>query len=110
VQLEVLHIIAFGLEGIFSCVQSPARPVLEPVDDHVVGNSFFPGRYVPPEFLPSPRPRLAIQVAPGPALQPRDVAGYFGVGSFIGGIPAEEVPLRVRSVRRRRWGAIPLSR
>jgi hypothetical protein len=63
-----------------------------------------------PQLPPSPRPRIAIQVAPGPALRPRDVAGYFSVGSFVGGIPAEEVPLRVRSARRRRWGAIPLSR
>jgi hypothetical protein len=51
-----------------------------------------------------------IQVVPGPALRLRDVAEYFGVGSFVGGIPAEEVPLQAQSARRRRWGAIPLSR
>jgi hypothetical protein len=56
------------------------------------------------------RPRLEIQAAPGPALQPRDVAGYFGVGSSVGGIPAEEVPLRVQSACRQRRGVTPLSR
>jgi hypothetical protein len=34
-----------------------------------------------------------IWVAPGPALRLRDVVEYFGVGSFVDEIPAEEVLL-----------------
>jgi hypothetical protein len=87
----------------------PVRPVLELVGDRVVGNSSFPGRHALMGFLPSPRPRLATQAAPGPALRPHDVAEYFDVSSFVGGIPAKEVPLQVQSARRRRWGATPHS-
>jgi hypothetical protein len=36
------------------------------------------------------------QAAPGPALRLHDVTEYFGVGSFIGEIPAEEVLLPAR--------------
>jgi hypothetical protein len=62
------------------------------------------------EFLLSLRPRLVIRAAPGPALRPRDVAEYFGFGSFVGGIPAEKVLPRAQLVNRRRRGATPLSR
>jgi hypothetical protein len=86
------------------------RPVLELANDRIIENSSFPRRHALPGFLPSLRPRLGTWAAPGPALRPRDVSGYFSVGSFVGGIPAEEVPLRVQSARRRRWGATPLSR
>jgi hypothetical protein len=51
-----------------------------------------------------------IQAALGPALRPRDVAEYFSVGSFVGGIPTEEVLPRAQLVHHRRWGATPLSR
>jgi hypothetical protein len=47
-----------------------------------------------------------IQAAPGPALRPRDVTEYFGVGSFVGGIPAEEVLPRAQLVHRQRWGRL----
>jgi hypothetical protein len=44
----------------------------------------------------------------GPALRLRDVVEYFGVDSFVGEIPAEEVLLLARLVHRRRWELIPL--
>jgi hypothetical protein len=49
-----------------------------------------------------------IQAASGPALRLHDVAKYFGVGFFVGEIPAEEVLLPARLVHRRRHGLIPL--
>jgi hypothetical protein len=49
-----------------------------------------------------------IQATPDPALRLHDVTGHFGVGSFVGKIPAEEVPLPARLVHRRRRGLIPL--
>jgi hypothetical protein len=48
------------------------------------------------------------QAAPGPTLQLHDVAEYFGVGSFVDEIPAEEVLLLARLVHHRRRGLIPL--
>jgi hypothetical protein len=44
-----------------------------------------------------------IRAVPGPALRLRDVTEYFGVGSFVGEILAEEVLLLARLVHRRRW-------
>jgi hypothetical protein len=44
------------------------------------------------------------QAVPGPVLRLHDVVEYFGVGSFIGEIPAEEVLLPTRLVHRQRWG------
>jgi hypothetical protein len=41
------------------------------------------------------------QAALGPALRLRDVAEYFGVGSFVGEIPAEDVLLLARLVHHR---------
>jgi hypothetical protein len=46
--------------------------------------------------------------APDPALQLRDVTEYFGVGSFVGEIPAEEVLLLARLVHHRRQDSILL--
>jgi hypothetical protein len=82
----------------------PSQPALELAESHVVGNSYFPGRPILLEFLLSPRPRLVIWAAPGPALRPRDVAEYFSVGSFVGGTPAEEVLPQAQLVHRRRRG------
>jgi hypothetical protein len=49
------------------------------------------------------------QAMPDPALQLHDVAGYFGVGSFVGEIPAEEVPPPARLVHRRRRGSMKVA-
>jgi hypothetical protein len=49
-----------------------------------------------------------IQAAPDPALRLHDAAEHFGVGSFVGEIPVEEVPLPAWLVHRRRRGSIPL--
>ena len=38
-----------------------------------------------------------------------DVAGRYGVGSFVDELLAEEVLPQAQLVRRRRWGMIPLS-
>jgi hypothetical protein len=57
---------------------------------------------------PSLRPRLVTRAAPGPALRLRDVAEYFGVGSFVGEIPAEEVLFLARLVHHRRLDSILL--
>jgi hypothetical protein len=57
---------------------------------------------------PPPRLHLVIWAASGPALWLRDVAEYFGVGSFIGEILAKEVLLLARLVYRRRWELILL--
>jgi hypothetical protein len=48
------------------------------------------------------------RAASGPALRPRDVTEYFGVGSFVGEIPAEEVLLLARLVHRQRRDSILL--
>jgi hypothetical protein len=48
------------------------------------------------------------QAALGPALWLRDVAEHFGVGSFVGEIPAEGVLLPARVVHRRRRDLILL--
>jgi hypothetical protein len=49
-----------------------------------------------------------IRAAPGPVLRLHDVAEYFGVGSFVGEIPAEEVLLLAQLVHRRRQDSIIL--
>jgi hypothetical protein len=48
------------------------------------------------------------RAASGLALRLRDVVKHFGVGSFVGEIPAKEVLLLVRLVHHRRWELIPL--
>jgi hypothetical protein len=48
------------------------------------------------------------RTAPGPALWLRDVAEYFGVGSFVGKIPAEEVLLLAQLVHHKRQDSILL--
>jgi hypothetical protein len=45
-----------------------------------------------------------IQAASGPVLQLHDVAGHYGVGSFVGELPAEEVLPQARSVHHQRRG------
>jgi hypothetical protein len=49
-----------------------------------------------------------IQAAPGLVLRLHDVTEHYGVGSFVGELPAEEVLPQARLIRRRRWGTIPL--
>jgi hypothetical protein len=51
---------------------------------------------------------MVIRAASGPALRLRDVAEYFGVGSFVGEILAKEVLLLARLVHCRRWELILL--
>jgi hypothetical protein len=86
----------------------PAQPALEPADGHVVESYSFPWRPILLEFLPPLRPRLVIRAALGPSLRLRDVAEYFGIGSFVGEIPAEKVLFLVRSVHRQRQDLILL--
>jgi hypothetical protein len=49
-----------------------------------------------------------IQAVLGLVLRLHDVAGRYGVGSFVGELPAEEVLPQAQLVRRRRWGTITL--
>jgi hypothetical protein len=91
----------------------PARLVRalgpELVSDHVGENSAFLGIPAHREFLPLPKLHPEIWVVLGPAPQPRDVAEYSGVGSFIAMLHAREALPPARSTRRRRWEMIPIS-
>jgi hypothetical protein len=48
------------------------------------------------------------QVAPSLVLQLHDLAGRYGVGSFVDELPAEVVLPQAQLVHRRRWGMTPL--
>jgi hypothetical protein len=50
-----------------------------------------------------------IRAAPGPVLRLYDVVGHYGVGSFVGELPAGKVLPLTRSVRHQRRRTILLS-
>jgi hypothetical protein len=49
------------------------------------------------------------QAAPDLVLRLHDVAGRYGIGSFVDKLPTKVVLPQAQLVRRRRWGTIPLS-
>jgi hypothetical protein len=81
----------------------------ELVGDHVGENSAFLGIPARQEFLPLLKLHPEIRAALGPAPQPRDVAKYFDVGSFVVVLLAGEALPPAESARRWRWETIPIS-
>jgi hypothetical protein len=67
------------------------------------------GGHVSEKFLLLPRLHPGIRATLGPVPQPRDVAEYFGVCSFVAKLLAGEVLPLAWLARSRRWEMTPIS-